>query len=94
MPCLSDEDMSSTCGNVQRMAMIQIRNVPDDLHRSLKVRAAEQGLTLSDYLLRMAEREIELPTLTELSERIRRRGRAGSLRSSAEIIRELREETG
>ena len=51
-------------------------------------------MTLSDYLLRMAEREAELPTLAELSERIRSRGRAGSLRSSAEIIRELREETG
>jgi plasmid stability protein len=76
------------------MTMIQIRNVPDDLHRRLKARAAEEGMTLSDYLLRMAEREAELPTLAELSERIRSRGRAGSLRSSAEIIRELREETG
>ena len=94
MPCLSDEDMSYTCDNVRRMAMIQIRNVPDDLHRRLKVRAAEEGVTLSDYLLRMAEQEAELPTFTELSERIRRRGRAGSLESSAEIIRELREETG
>jgi antitoxin FitA len=76
------------------MTMIQIRNVPDRVHRRLKARAAEEGLTLSDYLLRMAEREAELPTLEELSERIRGRGRAGSLRSSAEIVRELREETG
>ena len=76
------------------MAMIQIRNVPDDLHRKLKVRAAEGGMTLSDYLLRMAERDAELPTFAELSERIRRRSRPGSLLSSAEIIRELREETG
>jgi plasmid stability protein len=74
--------------------MIQIRNVPDDLHRKLKVRAAEEGLTLSDYLLRMAEREAELPTLAELSERIRGRGRLDFPVSSAEIIRELRDETG
>ena len=86
--------MSSTCDNVLSMGMIQIRNVPEDLHRRLKARAAEQGLTLSDYLLRMAEREAELPTFAELSERIRRRGRPRSRKSSAEIIRELREETG
>jgi plasmid stability protein len=55
--------------------MIQIRNVPDDLHRKLKVRAAEQGLTLSDYLLAMAERESGRMTTKELAERIRRRGR-------------------
>jgi plasmid stability protein len=55
--------------------MIQIRNVPDDLHRKLKVRAAEQGLTLSDYLLAMAERESGRLTTKELAARIRRRGR-------------------
>ena len=76
------------------MRMIQVRNVPDDLHRKLKVRAAEQGVSLSDYLLRMAEREAELPTLAELSERIRQRSPVRSTQSSAEIIRELREETG
>ena len=76
------------------MRMIQMRNVPEDLHRKLKVRAAEQGLSLSDYLLRMAEREAELPTLAELTERIRQRSHVRTRRSSAEIIRELREETG
>jgi plasmid stability protein len=74
--------------------MIQIRNVPESVHRRLKARAAEEGMTLSDYLLRMAEREAELPTLAELSERIRRRSPVRSARSSAEIIRELREDTG
>lgn len=45
--------MRSTCTNVWSMPkMIQICNVPDDLHRKLKVRAAELGLTLSDYLAR------------------------------------------
>ena len=91
---MSDEDMFFTCDNVPSMGMIQIRNVPDDLHRRLKVRAAEQGLTLSDYLLHMAEREADLLTFAELSERIRRRGRVRLSKPSAEIIRELREETG
>ena len=50
--------------------MIQIRNVPDDLHRKLKVRAAQMGMTLSDYLLSEIERVAEKPTLQELMERL------------------------
>jgi antitoxin FitA len=74
--------------------MIQIRNVPDALHTRLKVKAAEQGLSLSEYLLRMAEREAERPTIEELAERIRNRGRIDLGVSTAEIVRELRDETG
>lgn len=76
------------------MGMIQIRNVPDGLHRKLKMRAAEHGLTLSEYLLRMAEREAELPTIAELSERIRRHGRVDVSEPSAAIIRKMREAAG
>ena len=73
------------------MKMIQIRNVPDDLHRTLKARAAEEGVSLSDYLLKMAERAAREPTPEELQERLRRlpKLRPGA-RSSAEIIREMR----
>ena len=71
--------------------MIQIRNVPDQLHRRLKVRAAEQGLTLSDYLLRMAEREAGKPTIEELSERIRQQGRVELGVSTADLVRQLRD---
>jgi plasmid stability protein len=53
--------------------MIQIRNVPDELHRTLKVRAAKAGMTLSDYLLSEIEQIAERPTLTEMMERLRRR---------------------
>ncbi|HEY7002947.1 MAG TPA: hypothetical protein VH281_01595 [Gaiellaceae bacterium] len=52
--------------------MIQIRNVPDELHRRLKVRAAERGMTLSDYLLAEVEQVAEKPTLPELMERLSR----------------------
>ncbi len=71
--------------------MIQIRNVPEGLHRRLKVRAAEQGLTLSDYLLRVAEREAALPTIAELTERIRRRTAVVPSVSAADVVRELRD---
>ena len=50
--------------------MIQIRNVPDDLHRKLKVRAAELGLTLSDYLLAEVRLAAEKPTLQEMLARL------------------------
>lgn len=57
--------------NVGHMTkMIQIRNVPDDLQRTLKMRAAQAGMTLSGYLLAEIERVAEKPTLTELMERL------------------------
>src|SRR3954469_24363094 len=43
--------MLSTCQAVQNMKMIQVRNVPDDLHRALKERAAREGTTMSDLIL-------------------------------------------
>ncbi len=53
--------------------MIQIRNVPDDLHRKLKVRAAQAGMTLSAYLLSEIEQVAEKPTLSEMMEHLRSR---------------------
>ncbi len=50
--------------------MIQIRNVPDDLHRKLKLRAAERGTSLSEYLLAEVEQIADRPTLAELMERL------------------------
>jgi hypothetical protein len=52
--------------------MIQIRNVPDELHRTLKVRAAKAGMTLSDYLLSEIEQIAEKPTLHEWLEKVSR----------------------
>jgi plasmid stability protein len=53
--------------------MIQIRNVPEALHRRLKSRAALAGMSLSDYLLDEIRRVAELPTLDELRARLRNR---------------------
>lgn len=53
--------------------MIQLRNVPDDLHRKLKARAALEGMSLSDYLRREVQRLAERPTLSELRERLAKR---------------------
>ena len=52
--------------------MIQIRNVPDALHRRLKSRAALAGMSLSDYLLSEIRQVAERPTLEELRARLER----------------------
>jgi antitoxin FitA len=53
--------------------MIQIRNVPDALHRRLKSRAALAGMSLSDYLLSEIRQVAERPTLDELRARLESR---------------------
>lgn len=63
--------MRRACVTLTHMTkMIQIRNVPDELHRKLKVRAAQEGMTLSDYLLSEVEQIAEKPTLRELMEKL------------------------
>ena len=73
------------------MAHIQIRNVPPDLHRKLKIRALEEGLTLSDYLLREAERAAARPTISELTKRIRNRKLVRFETPTGDLVREDRE---
>jgi plasmid stability protein len=55
--------------------MIQIRNVPDALHRKLKARAALSGLSLSDYLLAELKLSLERPTREEFLTRLASRSR-------------------
>jgi plasmid stability protein len=76
---------------VGRMGHIQIRNVPDDIHRTLKARAAKAGMSLSEYLLRDLVEIAERPTLEEMTERIRQRPGVDFDVPAAEIIREERE---
>ena len=55
--------------------MLQIRNVPDDVHRKLKVRAAQEGVSLSELLAREARRLAEQPTAEQMRERLLSRPR-------------------
>jgi len=71
--------------------MIQLRNVPDALHRGLKARAAMAGMSLSDYLLAEIREIAERPTLVELRERLHRRKPVRSELDSARLLREERE---
>jgi len=72
--------------------MIQIRHVPDALHRRLKARAAEAGMTLSDYLLAEIRKTAERPTPQQLWERIRSRAPVAPSVAVAEVMRHEREE--
>lgn len=71
--------------------MIQLRNVPDSLHRKLKSRAALAGVSLSDYLLEEIRRSAQRPTLEELRERIRQRKPVHPSATPADAVREERE---
>jgi plasmid stability protein len=71
--------------------MIQIRHVPDPLHRKLKARAAQEGKSLSDYLLREIQRIAERPTMEEIMERLARLPRVNPRVPPAQIIREERD---
>jgi antitoxin FitA len=65
--------MCIICFNVTHMSkMIQIRNVPDALHRRLESRAALAGMSLSDYLLKEIREAAERPTVSELRARLAR----------------------
>ena len=70
--------------------MVQIRNVPDALHRTLKGRAADAGQTLSDYLLAELERLAVRPTREEMLARIHGRTRVKLKTPAAVVIREER----
>jgi len=84
--------MCITCVYVFRMtAMIQIRNVPDALHRRLKSRAALAGMSLSDYLLNEVRQVAERPTLDELRARLERRSGMTPSVSPVQAIRAERD---
>lgn len=71
--------------------MIQIRHVPDDVHRKLKVRAALAGMSLSEYLLSEVRRTLERPTRAEILERLARRRPVRLRDDSVGAVREERD---
>jgi antitoxin FitA len=84
--------MLDACAHAWNMSkMVQIRNVPDAMHRTLKVRAAGAGQTLSDYLLAELERLAARPTREEMLVRIHGRKRMTLKTPAAVVIREERD---
>jgi antitoxin FitA len=84
--------MWRTCVHAVNMSrMIQLRNVPESLHRTLKARAALSGMSLSDYLVAEIRRVAERPTIAELRERLESRTVVNSRVSAADAVRDERD---
>ena len=71
--------------------MVQLRNVPDTLHRTLKSRAALAGMSLSDYLLSEIREIAERPTLAEFRRRLHARKAPAAGIDTARLVREERD---
>ncbi len=75
--------------------MLQVRNIPDELHRALVRRAEARGLTLTDFVQDILEREVSRPPREEVFERIRNAEPVDlGGRTAADVIREARREAG
>jgi antitoxin FitA len=70
---------------------VKIRNVPDEVHRKLKLRAASAGMSISEYLLRDIERSLERPTREELLQRLQSRDRVEPREPVADAVADERE---
>jgi len=93
MRTLAAVNMSSARSNVAHMSkMIQIRNVPDQLHQDLKKRAALAGMSMSDYIKRELDRKSRKSTIKEIGARSRGRSEGSTLTTQkiVDIIRESR----
>jgi plasmid stability protein len=71
--------------------LVQIRNVPPDLHRRLKARAAMAGMSMSEYALRELRKALETPTREEILERLASRPARQLKRGAADVIRAERD---
>lgn len=85
--------MHGACYHAHRMGrLIQIRDVRDDVHRTLKARAAQEGVSLSEYLRAELDRVAASPTPDELLARLRSREAAKPHESSAHALQALRDD--
>ena len=71
--------------------MVQIRNVPSEFHRRLKARAAIEGMSMSDYILRELGKALDRPTRQEVLDRLRERPDRRLKRPAAVVIRSERD---
>lgn len=71
--------------------MIQIRDVPERLHSVLKSRAAQEGMSLSDFLKRELERSAERPTMKEWLARTQQAKPIPAKKTAAQVVRDLRD---
>ena len=73
------------------MTSLQIRDMPDELHRRLKARAALEGQSMSEYVLRELRRSLDIPTRQEMLERLAALDRIEVTESPADAVRAIRD---
>jgi plasmid stability protein len=73
------------------MGAIQIKNVPEELHDVIRSRAAQEGKTVSDYVLGLVKRDLETPTIAEWLARLKTREPVEPF-DSVELLHQVREE--
>jgi len=86
-------DIDTEAGSRYRFSMarrIELRDVPDDVHRKLEARAAQEGLSLPEYLLVEMKKIADRPTMAEMLERLASREVVNPRESAVDIIRENR----
>jgi antitoxin FitA len=71
--------------------MVQVRNVPPELHRRLKARAAIEGLSMSEFVMRELRKALDRPTRQEVLERLRARPVRRLRRRPADVVRAERD---
>jgi plasmid stability protein len=71
--------------------MIQVRDVPEQIHSTLKARAAREGMSLSDFIKRELERAAERPSMREWLELTQQASPISGKRTAAQLVRELRD---
>ncbi len=70
--------------------MLQVRNVPADIHRTLKARAASRGVALSDYALEVLKRDVSRPTRDEMLRRFQALTSVGTRENAVSLVRKGR----
>ncbi|HAH08925.1 MAG TPA: hypothetical protein DCL54_13655 [Alphaproteobacteria bacterium] len=70
---------------------IQIREIPEKVHRTLKARAAQEGLSMSDYLKRLIERDLQRPSWDEMVKRIEALEPVKLTKTTAALVRRERD---
>ena len=90
--CAAHLDMCRTCLYAESMSkMLQVRNVPDDVHGTLKSRAAREGMSLSDFVKRELERTAQRPSVLEWLDRSQQAKPLSAKRTPVQVLRELRD---
>jgi hypothetical protein len=67
------------------MAAIQVKNVPEDLHDALRARAKQEGMSVSEYLLRLLQRDLSRPSQREWLESLKRLEPTGEIDAVAAV---------